>query len=157
MTAMSSYDILQLDVLCTLRQIKVGYKWLACEEVGILLTYIIYCVNEWQHVSVGHRIAADGSLLELQFNACQITLVSPCVDEYAHVSLAFKLSVAVGDVLLPLNAIRPLRNVYWAALCREFVVLAAEMSYTEWSHKSHQLNSRQIVLAGYDTDELLVL
>ena len=117
MTAMSSNDVLQCDVLGTLRQIEVGYEWLASEDVGILLTYIIYCVDEWQYVSTGHRVAAYRAFLETQFDACQIALIGPCVDKYAHVSLAFKLSIAVGDVLLPLYAVCPLRNVHWAALC----------------------------------------
>ena len=156
-SAVTSHDVLHAHVLCVLRQSEVGGDGLASEDVRILLTDVVDRVDERQHLRALHTVATDIALSELQFDACQVTLLGPCVDEHADVSLVLKQRVAVGDVLLPLHAVLPLRYVNRAALRCKCVVVVAVEAHTERSHKAHQLDGRQIVLAGDDAAHVLQL
>ena len=156
-SAVTRHDVLHTHVLRILRQSEVGGDSLTGEDVGILLTDVVDRVDKRQHLRALHTVAADVALGELQFDACQVALLCPCVDEHADVSLVLKQRVAVGDVLLPLHAVLPLRYVHRAALRCERVVVVAVEAHAERSHKAHQLDGRQIVLAGDNAAHVLQL
>ena len=157
MSAVTSHYVLHAHVLCVLRQSEVGGYGLASEDVGILLTDVVDRVDKRQHLRALHTVAADAALGELQFDTCQVALLCPCVDEHADVSLVLKQRVAVGDVLLPLHAVLPLRDVHRAALRCERVVVVAVEAHAERSHEAHQLDGRQIVFASDNAAHVLQL
>lgn len=96
-------------------------------------------------------------LLELQLHACEIALLCPCVNKDTDVSLILKKRIEVGDVLLPLHALLPFRDVDWTALRGERVVFVTVEANTKRCHKSHQLDGGKIVLASHHAYELLKL
>ena len=154
MTTMSGNDIFQTHVLCSFRNGKAGRHIFTGKNIRIRLTDIVNRIHQRFHMSFRQCVTGYIRFVHINCNTGNISFGSPGIDKDTYISPAFQQRIQVGDILLPTHTIGPLVDINRLAFATQAIVCTAVMTDTERGHKTHQFDSRFIILTGNNTNQV---